>query len=236
MIAFSSKPAGVDYYEVLARIHSFLKPRTYVEIGIRNGQSFALAKTAAASIGIDPAPDLKFALRPGARIFPMTSDAFFAQHNLARELGHDTVDLAFIDGMHLFEFALRDFANLEKFCGPASTVLVHDAYPLDRVTAARERTTQIWSGDVWKLILCLKKYRPELRMSTVDVPPTGLAIIRGLNRFSTTLTSRLDSLYGEFIPCDYGELEAGKAQRLNRVENKWQEIKAALSVPACAAP
>jgi hypothetical protein len=236
MIAFSSKSAGVDYYEVLARIHSFLKPRTYVETGVRNGQSFALAKTAVASVGIDPAPDLKFALRPGARVFSMTSDAFFAQHNLAKELGHDTVDLAFIDGMHLFEFALRDFANLEKFCGPASTILVHDAYPVDGVTAARERTTQIWSGDVWKLILCLKKYRPDLRISTVDVGPTGLAIIRGLDRNSTTLASSLDRLYGEFIPCDYGNMEANKAQQLNRIENKWHEIKTALSVPALAAP
>jgi hypothetical protein len=126
MIAFSRKPAGTDYYEVLARIQSFLKPRTYVEIGLRNGASFALAKTAVASIGIDPAPDLKTALPPGARVFKKTSDAFFAQHNLAEELGHDTLDLAFIDGMHLFEFALRDFANLEKCCGPASTMLVHD--------------------------------------------------------------------------------------------------------------
>lgn len=235
MIGFPSRTAGVDYYEVLPRIHSFLKPQTYVEIGIRNGQSFALAKTATASVGIDPAPDLKFALRPGARVFAMTSDTFFAQHNLANELGRDSVDLAFIDGMHLFEFALRDFVNLEKFSGPASTILVHDAYPVDRVTAARERTTQIWSGDVWKLILCLKKYRPDLRISTVDVPPTGLAIIRGLDRSSTALSSRLDGLCEEFIACDYDEMDAGKARHLNRIENKWHEIKAALSVPALAA-
>jgi hypothetical protein len=234
MIAFPNKPAGVDYYEVLARLHSLLKPRTYVEIGIRNGQSFALAKTATAAVGIDPAPDLKFALRPGARVFSMTSDAFFAQHNLAQELGRDTVDLAFIDGMHLFEFALRDFANLERFCGPASTILVHDAYPVDRVTAARERTTQIWSGDVWKLILCLKKYRPELRISTVDVPPTGLGIIRGLNRSSTTLATRLGALCEEFVPYAYDEMDASKGQHLNRIENKWHEIKAALSAPAFA--
>jgi hypothetical protein len=165
----------------------------------------------------------------------MTSDEFFARHNLAQELGCGTVDLAFIDGMHLFEFALRDFANLEKFCAPASTILVHDCYPVDRVTAARERTTQIWSGDVWKLIICLKKYRADLRIGTVDVPPTGLAIIRGLDPGSTTLASRLDKLYEEFIPYDYGEMEAGKAQQLNRVENKWNEIQTALSAPAFAA-
>jgi hypothetical protein len=235
MIAFSRKTGGADYYEVLGRIHSLLKPRTYVEIGVRQGHSFRLARTAAASVGIDPAPDLKIAPRPGARIFQMTSDEFFARHNLAEELGHDTVELAFIDGMHLFEFALRDFANLEKFSSPASTILVHDCYPVDRVTAARERTTQIWSGDVWKLIICLKKYRPDLQIGTVDVPPTGLAIIRGLDRSSMTLASRLDKLYEEFIPYDYGEMEAGKAQQLNRVENKWNEIQTALSAPAFAA-
>jgi hypothetical protein len=187
-------------------------------------------------IGIDPAPGPQSRLKPRARIFPKTSDAFFAGHDLARELGHDAVDLAFIDGMHLFEFALRDFINLEKFCAPASTILVHDTYPVDCVTAARERTTQIWSGDVWKLIICLKKYRPELRISTVDVAPTGLSLIRGLDRYSTTLGSHLNDLYEEFIPCNYGLLEPGKDQKLNRIENNWHEIEAALSVSPCAAP
>jgi hypothetical protein len=232
---FSRKTSVADYYELLARIHAFLKPRTYVEIGIRQGHSLRLAKTAAAAVGIDPAPALEQEPRRGARVFQMTSDDFFARHNLAEELGRQTVDLAFVDGMHLFEFALRDFANLEKFCHRDSTIMVHDCYPVERASAARERTTQVWSGDVWKLIVCLKKYRPDLRLATVDVPPTGLGIIRGLDPRSTELTSRLDDLYEEFIPYDYGEMESDKAQQLNRVENRWNEIKALLSAPALAA-
>ena len=27
-----------------------------------------------------------------------------------------TLDLVFIDGMHLFEYALRDFMNVERYC------------------------------------------------------------------------------------------------------------------------
>jgi hypothetical protein len=234
MMAFLQKPACVDYYEVLQRIHSFLKPRTYVEIGLRQGHSFRLAKTAAASVGIDPAPVLEREPLRGARVFPMTSDEFFARHDLAGELGQRAVDLAFVDGMHLFEFALRDFANLEKFCHRDSTILVHDCYPVDRASAARERTTQVWSGDVWKLIVCLKKYRPDLLIGTVDVPPTGLGIIRRLDPHSTILPSRLESLYEEFVPCDYGAMEAGKAQQLNRIENRWHEIKSLLTAPSCA--
>jgi hypothetical protein len=34
-------------------------------------------------------------------------------------LGGLPVELGFIDGMHLFEFALRDFMNLERLCTPA---------------------------------------------------------------------------------------------------------------------
>src|SRR5271163_5187067 len=139
----SRKKAEADYYDLLERIHGFLKPRTYVEIGIRQGHSLRLAKTAAASVGIDPAPALEDKPRRGAQIFSMTSDEFFARHNLAEELGRQTVDLAFVDGMHLFEFALRDFANLEKYCHRDSTILVHDCYPVDRASAARERTTQL---------------------------------------------------------------------------------------------
>ena len=41
-----------------------------------------------------------------------TSDAFFASGFLGK-LGI-VPDFAFIDGMHLFEFALRDFINVEK--------------------------------------------------------------------------------------------------------------------------
>jgi hypothetical protein len=231
----SRKKAEPDYYELLERIHAFLKPRTYVEIGIRQGHSLRLAKTAAASVGIDPAPALEAKPRRGARIFPMTSDEFFERHDLAEELGRRKVDLAFVDGMHLFEFALRDFANLEKFCDQGSTILVHDCYPVDRASATRERTTQLWSGDVWKLVVCLKKYRSDLRICTVDVPPTGLGIIRGLDPSSTTLSSLLDSLYKEFVPYDYGQIESDKAHQLNRVENRWHEIKSLLSASSLAA-
>ena len=229
------KTEVTDYYELLKRIHAFLKPRTYVEIGIRQGHSLRLARTAASCAGIDPAPALDEEPRRGTRVFKMTSDEFFARHNLAEELGGHTVDLAFIDGMHLFEFALRDFINLEKFSDCDSTILVHDCFPLDRVSAARERTTQIWSGDVWKLIICLKKYRPDLQVCTVDVPPTGLGIIRRLDPRSSTLNPLLNALCEEFIPSDYGQIEHDQAGQLNRVPNTWNEIKAILSATPPAA-
>jgi hypothetical protein len=220
---------GYPYYGLLQRIHAHLKPRTYLEIGVRYGDSIVLGKRADICVGIDPAPEIKVILPPVARIYKTTSEAFFNGYNLTAELGQKTLDLAFIDGMHLFEFALRDFVALERHCGGQSTILVHDCYPIDRACAARQQTTLLWSGDVWKLVVCLKKYRPDLRIRTVDVVPTGLTIIRGLDPASTVLSSRLRQIEQEFVPQDFDEIKTDKAQKLNRVANKWSDIKAFLS-------
>jgi hypothetical protein len=214
-----------DYYQLLERIHRLLRPRTYVEIGFRNGRSFALARTAEHSVAIDPAPDVRFALPPGGKLFALTSDEFFDKHDLRAELGNHPVDLAFIDGMHLFEFALRDFINLEKYCTASSTILIHDGYPQDAVSAARERTTMLWSGDVWKLVLCLKRYRPDLSIATADAPPTGLVIVRKLNPASTIVTENLEAICAEFISMRFEDIAADKARQLNRVPNDWHQLR-----------
>jgi hypothetical protein len=193
----------VDYYELLHRLHEVLRPRTYVEIGVHHGQSLAAALPGTVAVGIDPEADVTFPLRCEAKLFAETSDEFFARHDLRAELGGLPLDLAFIDGMHLFEFALRDFVNLEAACSPSSTILVHDCVPLDEVTSSRERTTVVWSGDVWKLVHCLRAHRPDLDVVTVDVPPTGMAFVSKLDPSSRVLADRLEDLYAEYLPMAY---------------------------------
>jgi hypothetical protein len=91
------------------------------------------------------------------------------------------IDLAFIDGMHLFEFALRDFINVERYCEPSSVVVFDDMLPRDVDEAARERHTQAWTGDVFKLRDVLVALRPDLRLTVVDTEPTGLLIVSNLS-------------------------------------------------------
>jgi tetratricopeptide (TPR) repeat protein len=148
---------GEHYFEVLKRILEAARPRTYLEIGVAQGDSLRLVQAPTLAIGVDPEPQLSAPLAPNQRVFAETSDAFFASHDVRAELGGQPIDLAFIDGMHHFEFALRDFANVERLATPRSTILIHDVYPLDRVTAERERRRNFWSGDIWRLIVLLKK-------------------------------------------------------------------------------
>jgi hypothetical protein len=148
------------------------------------------------------------------------------------ELGGRPVDLAFIDGMHHFEYALRDFMNLERLCLPGSTILVHDCFPHDRRTAQRERETGFWSGDIWRLVLLLKKYRRDLSINTIAAPPTGLLAIRNLDPSSNFIDDNLEQLYEEFMRLDYGLLNKDRAGKLNLFPNDWTRIRALLDAPA----
>jgi tetratricopeptide (TPR) repeat protein len=217
---------GDYYFDVLTRVIGHLKPRTYVEIGVFQGASLKLASSAKAIVGIDPDPKITWALEPNMKLFPMTSDAFFASHDLGVELGNRRVDLAFIDGMHQFEFAMRDFANVERYCHPDSVILVHDCYPVDAESAGRDPRDTRWSGDVWRLIVLLKKYRPDLQIHTIGTAPTGLAVIQNLDPQSTYLLDNHDRLVEEFVGLDYSYLQEDKPAKLNLFANHSGQIKA----------
>lgn len=202
-----------------------MRPRTYIEIGVFEGRSIALVRPETRAIGIDPKPQICAPLGSRTTIHASTSDEYFATHDVKSELDGLPLDLAFIDGMHHFECALRDFIHIEKICTPQSTILIHDCYPFDRVTAQRERQTTFWSGDIWKLVLLLKKYRPDLRLHTIAIAPTGLGVVRGLDPSSRVLERSFEAVVAEFIALDYAVLDEDKAGMLNLHPNDWEKIQ-----------
>ena len=219
---------GPGYLEVISMFHSHLRPRTYLEIGVETGLSMALVRRETRAIGIDPEPKITHPLAAATSIHATTSDEYFAAHDVKAEFGGLPVDLAFIDGMHRFEFALRDFMNVERHCTSRSTILIHDCYPLSRHTAEREPRTTFWSGDIWRLILLLRKYRPDLNVRVIGTAPTGLGMIRSLDPGSSILPEKYDAIVGEFLALDYSVLEADKPGMLALYPNDWEKVKAIL--------
>ncbi|HVM63683.1 MAG TPA: class I SAM-dependent methyltransferase [Acidimicrobiales bacterium] len=217
------------YFAVLDRIQRHLLPRAYLEIGVHRGTSLAMALPGTLAVGVDPAPLLRSPSRRWARVHPVTSDAFFAANEEAQALEGRPLDLAFIDGMHQFGFALRDFMHIEGWSHPGTTVLVHDCYPADALGASPVRTTAGWSGDVWKLIVCLKAERPDLDVHVVDVGPTGLGIVGGLDPSSTHLAEDYDAVLARYEGLEFSWLEErGRAETLNRVDPDWPSVRGLL--------
>jgi hypothetical protein len=212
------------YLDLLAHIHRELRPRTYLEIGVRDGASLTLAMPGTLCHGVDPEPCIDKPTPRRTTIWSMTSDEYFD-----KVAPPAPWDLAFVDGMHLSEFALRDVLNIERSAHRRTVVLVHDCYPLDERSAERERSTECWSGDVWKTVVALRDARPDLAVHVVDVPPTGLGIITRREETSDN-EQRADELARIVDELEYSALE-DKAEMLGRVPNDWTQIAALLPAP-----
>jgi hypothetical protein len=217
---------GPPYRDVLATLHRALAPRTYLEIGVETGATLALAKTADVAIGVDPDARLEVALPPSARVVREESDRFFQTRSRASLYGGRPVELVFIDGMHRFEFALRDFANSEAWSSPGGTILLHDCLPLVPASAARERRTRFWVGDTWKAAFAIARHRPDLRIRTILTPPSGLVVIRNLDPGSTLLRERFDAVVSELADTEYPSEPGDWPEALHCVPNDaegWRE-------------
>jgi hypothetical protein len=189
----------LDKYEVLAAIHRDLAPRFYLEIGVQHGKSLALAHCRA--LGVDPMPQLTHKLGAEVEVLSVTSDEFFAGE--AGERLAQAPDLVFIDGMHLFEFVLRDFINVERYAEPWTLVAIDDVFPGHPAQAQRARRTRAWTGDVWKLLAALSELRPDLFLLPLDAHPTGLLLVAALDRTNDVLHERYRAVVDKYAAVDY---------------------------------
>ena len=198
---------GTEYSTFIAE---FLKARgttAHLEIGTFNGQS--LAPLDCTSLAIDP--DFRLSVpvigaKPAAFFFQMTSEAFFDRHDPTVYLG-GPITSAFLDGMHRFEVLLADFIQTERHCAPSGVVFLHDCLPLTVEMTSRNQSDvpsegaypHWWTGDVWKLVPILRTYRPDLQLTFLDTPPTGLLMVTRLNPESRVLADAYERILEEYL-------------------------------------
>ena len=201
---------GTYYTEFLPALCSRRKVENYLEIGVASGGVFEKIKCKTA-VAVDPAFSLNFNVMTGkerAHFYQITSDRFFEEVDVIPLFGRSP-DLVFLDGMHHFEFLVRDFYNTESVCGSATAIVMHDCFPLtvemtDRdinraaVRADGRPYYTFWTGDVWKIIPILREYRTDLTLSYLDAAPTGLLCVTGLDPSSTVLRDRYDEIINKY--------------------------------------
>ena len=199
---------GVQYLDFLRLLDTHLCPASYLEIGTNEGRSLAAFKCDALCIDpnfiVDRSP---LESRKRSFFFQMTSDEFFRSHDV-RKFFPSGPDICFLDGMHRFEYLLRDFINVEAACHENSIILLHDCLPLNERMAERanrrdeaedESTRYAWTGDVWRILAGLKKYRPDLRIMLLDCGPTGLVACTNLDPASGILKRKYNDIVDDVI-------------------------------------
>lgn len=190
----------MNRHDFLTGLHQVCAPRSYLEIGINDGRG--LARSHARTIGVDPAYKLTAEVACDLQLVRATSDDFFARDDAMSWYADGVVDLAFVDGMHVFEFALRDFMNIERCSSPTGVVVLDDMLPRSDAEAARDRHTVMWTGDVYKVALVLERYRPDLVVLPVDTVSTGVLLVVGLDPTSTVLLDHYDEILAEHATRD----------------------------------
>ncbi|MER9313399.1 class I SAM-dependent methyltransferase [Mesorhizobium australicum] len=196
------KHGGVFYTKLIEIIGTSLNPKAYFEIGTDAGVSLKAMKCA--SLAVDPQFQLTenvIGSKPSLHMFQIPSDDFFRDHSPIDYLKRP-IELAFLDGMHRFEYLLRDFANTERYCRRNSVILLHDCLPTTIEMISRVHTHGAWAGDVWKVLPALRKYRPDLHITYLDCPPTGLVAITNLDPNSLTISDGYFSIAREFMGVD----------------------------------
>lgn len=198
------RPTGLSYYTFLATLHQTLLFDWYLEVGCRKGDSFAPVRSK--TIAVDPFFRAEINIigkKPALHVFQTTSDDFFAQKFLERN--GIRLGLSFLDGMHLYEYLLRDFMNAEANSRPEGVILMHDCVPFNHGMTTRDLNNiprAAWTGDVWKLIPILQRWRPDLTVTVLDCRPTALVAVSNLSPGNQALHKAQDEIHAEFATVD----------------------------------
>jgi hypothetical protein len=191
---------GLPYVTFFEALHAQAAFDWYMEIGCRSGQIFSQAQ--GKTIAVDPffqAARNVIGAKPALHVFQLTSDDFFADGFLQRN--GVQLSVSFLDGMHLFEFLLRDFMNTEAHSRAEGVILMHDCSPYDHEMTARDYSGKLgrpWTGDVWKLLPILQEHRPDLRVQVLDCGTTGLVAVSNLAPSNRVLHDRYDQIVRQY--------------------------------------
>ncbi|WP_211357156.1 class I SAM-dependent methyltransferase [Nocardioides rubriscoriae] len=231
-------------HDLLAELHRLLSPRSYLEIGVNVGGSMTLSRTR--SIGIDPYYSLTQELLCDVHLVRTSSDEFFAREHPLAHFDEPLIDLAFIDGMHLAEYAFRDFVNVERFTHPGSVVVIDDMLPRDVPEARRDRSVPsgrtAWAGDVYKILATLRELRPDLVCLEVDTAPTGTVVVINPDPTNRALLEAADDVVESYVVPDPQDVPAAILDRRRAHQPEalldlpvWGELVAARDLPVADA-
>jgi hypothetical protein len=170
--------------EIIQQTIDKIKGRLYLEIGVQRGKNFYKIR-ALRKIAIDPKFIIGYKRRLfnflallNSTFFEMTSNQFF-EKKAGSILAKKKIDVAFIDGLHTYEQSLTDFNNCLKYLAPNGVILFHDCNPQSREAAEPvsspqemmnkfQRKNSEWNGDVWKTIVHLRTFHPDLKVFVLD--------------------------------------------------------------------
>src|SRR6266516_7809074 len=124
----------MDRITLVAELMAKKNLSNYLEIGVFNGRVFFRIKSKF-KVAVDPAFAFDTWRMVGMffsnpfnifnRYFEKTSDAFFNE-DAPKVFASQKCEISFIDGMHEYDYALRDVENTLKYLSDDGVIVMHD--------------------------------------------------------------------------------------------------------------
>ena len=199
------------------RINTFLSGHKggasqYLEIGVQHGYTLE-AVNSPLKVGVDPRPMFNVTKLPdGVTIHAVKSDYFF--RNIGREVLFDVI---FLDGLHEWFQTYRDLTNALNHMVSGGIVVMDDVIPIDATSAIPSLTESYrqrdlmgslerrWQGDVYKVVLALIRYHPEIRFRVIDDHAGNSQAVIWLSSSQQTIHKPVASI-DEFNSYSYNEI------------------------------
>lgn len=126
----------------------------YLEIGVDKNTVFnSIPIPIVNKIGVDP-------IQGGTH--RMTSHDFFKKN-------FDKFDVIFIDGDHNYEQVRQDLIECLKILNTNGIIFLHDVLPRSELEQIIPQKIDIWTGDVWKLIIELIENSKTLEIHIANI-------------------------------------------------------------------
>lgn len=217
-----------------------IKAKNYLEVGVKGGRTFLPIKVRK-KYAVDPdfrikspykrQQIFKYPFNMFAQYFACTSDDFFANH-AEPLLERNTLELAFLDGLHTYAQTYQDIENTLPYLSEKGLIVVHDcspqsassAFPANSIDEVKKINPPgfdgLWSGDVWKVIPRLKLEHPELTVFVID-HDSGIGIISKANIFTQDkISNEINYSVQDIHNLSYDDMVKNKVNLLNIISDQ----------------
>lgn len=147
--------------QLIQHLINFNRYKSYLEVGVKNRRTFDNI-TCEQKVGIDPVLIISSEKEKGIDMFKQDSDTFFKENK-------NTFDIVLVDGLHLYEQAMKDVINSWNCLNLNGAIVIHDCLPKTAVMCSRKRVTREWTGDVWKVIVWFRKGYAKIPCSVINI-------------------------------------------------------------------
>jgi len=165
-----------EFRALMVEIAKLFRPRVYVEIGAKNGDTFNLiAPFSTLAVAVDIKPMRGISLTPNVYVYQMSSKKFIEKWK-TNWVEPIPIDMLFIDADHSYPCVMEDFRGLAPLVREGTgLIFLHDTYPVSYDLLVPERCNDAWRAA--EEIRRSDEFK-DFEIVTLPGPIAGLSIIR----------------------------------------------------------